>query len=242
MSQIPFPSEIEWIKILRDAVQHAPIVKDKHDNEIPCLRPNSFTYITDVFDISTPDNNTNDVNTISFFDRAIAIAGNKSNQQHLSYPAVKFRERTYQADSFFSSTDRDFVINGNLFVLNKHEAKKGSANYCETRNLERIFYDSNKIVFYIFTYIKELVWTEENGYITSKLAEHLGLNEKKIIGLQTALNRLNKDSLGRNVKEESAHGLAGVYYQINLPFRYCDTIPEMNAANYDVTKLGTCGL
>lgn len=233
-----FPTQNEWKKILRDAVQFAPIVNDLKGNPIKCRRPNSFTYIYNVWDIYGADNNTADPNTDAFFDRELELTGSYNDDHAVSTPAVKFRERTWQADNFFSQ-ESSSIINGNLFVLDSAHNLKEGVTYCETRTIDQVFSDCNYIVQDIFLYIKRLCYTEEAGFVTEAIAIEKSWAKSVIPGLRNDMIRVNKDILGRPVQNEGSGGYSGVMYQLNLPYHACGDGASHQWREYPKNKIGT---
>lgn len=244
------PTYRDYLRILKEAVVYAPVIRDKHGREIICKRPNSFAYIEDIDELMSPNLSAKRGHDF-FFDRNLSNLKNPASMTEYSFPGVLITERTIQFDNIFEKQKGHGLINAKMFVMDKAKHKTCTANYCDNRHAVDIFRDCEDIYIYVISYLintsayekdGEIVWLNrlnyqwllENGKIS-------GYTERKdLYALYKEYMRLrNKDILGRTYDMEGSGALYGMMIDINLPVSPCISVVP-NFREYPETIIGKC--
>lgn len=235
------PSKIEWIKLFKQAVMHSPIVRDENrDQELKHMRPQSFSVIEYITELSSANNMIDAKNKDYSFNRNAAIRGNNTSDNKVGWPNVSFYSRTDQFDNVFSAQESIEVVNAKIFVVDivKKSASGVSPDpSAQNRHFIEITEDCKAIADWILFYISNVqfyTWEEnsvnKSGWLNSGYANYLSVNNKvqnlvldstRQIFFKNKMREKNRDLLIRAVREESAHALYGIQFDINLPCERC---------------------
>lgn len=250
-----YPDHETQLRFLRDAVKYAPVIKDQRDNQIPCLRPETFAVMFDISDIGT-DNWGFDSNIKYedfYFNRTLEQKSGSVGEETVKYPAVFMMASPGDSLSYKSFFDRPKkVINYELAVVDifRNECYKGR---CSKRPQQRIIFDCEKILESILIYFKGIVFAtydDKKGWFHKNELQWL-LDAEKISSFQVdqrtsdlymkKIKEINNDGnfKGDIYKDLSINSLYGVYVNISLPIEQC-ILGEYTFREYGDYKFGKC--
>ena len=251
------PEYKDYIRLLRESVIYAPVVKDREGKEIKCKRPSSFAYIERIEELSSPGKGAGHGKGKTYwFDRDKAVIENPNAQTETSTPIVAITERTFQFDEIFSENEKHTLSNAKIFILDVLNHKTCSSGYCKNRHPVEVFQDCSEIYVSIISYLKNVscyeydemyLWLNSDNYKwlvqndkETEAGDLISLYEERREYKATYLQYLkmrNKDILGRTIQWEGSGGLYGLMVDLNLPMLPCLTI-EHSFKEYPETVVG----